>query len=201
MSSSVSLLRTVPWITLFNLSFVHHECAPPRSFSAAGGVLLFTTSIAFALSTTGSPLIPETEGTTGATAFSTGFVTAAPTDLKSSGTSETASSTAREMSPPEARESTTFLTGVPVCGLKICFLKSGVGGGCGFKTGGGAGVGAVTSGQGIDVGGQQQMTNLVGLACLYGVRVDSPSRGQVKRSCKGVTIGWDCTSGLRKTQS
>ena len=89
----------------------------------------------------------------GAMAFSTGVVTTALTDLKSSGTSETASSTAREISPPEARESTTFFTGEPVCGLNICFLKSGVGGGCGFETGGGAGVGAAMNGEGIETVG------------------------------------------------
>ena len=98
----------------------------------------------FALITTGNPF---TSGTTGATAFSTGLVTAALTDLKSSGTSDTASSTARGMSPLEARESTTFFTGLPACGLNISFLKSGVEGGCGFDTGGGAGAGAVVEGQ------------------------------------------------------
>ena len=153
MSPSVSLLRTVPWTTLFNLSFVHHECTPPRTLSTIGGVLLFTTSTVLVLSTTGSPLTSGTEGTMGAMAFSTGVVTTAPTDLNSSGTSETASSTAREISPPEARESTTFFTGEPVCGLNICFLKRGVGGGCGFETGGGAGAGAATDGQGIETVG------------------------------------------------
>ena len=87
----------------------------------------------------------------GAIAFSMGVVTTALTDLKSSGTSETASSTAREISPPEARESTTFFTGELVCGLKICFLRRGLDGGCGFETGGGDRVGAATNGQRIDV--------------------------------------------------
>jgi len=201
MSPSVSLLGTVPWTTLFNLSFVHHECIPPRAFSTAGGVLLFKTSVVFVLSTMWNPLTSGTEDTTGAAMFSTGFVTATLTDLKSSGTSEAASSTAREISPPEARDSTTFLTGVPVCGLKICFLKSGVEGGCGFKTGGGTGVGAATNGQGTEVAGRERTANLVELVCLYEARVGSPSRDQVKRSCKDVTIGWGCTFGLRKTQS
>ena len=105
----------------------------------------------FVLSATESPT-SGTEGTMAAVGFSAGFITAPPTDLKSSGTSETASSTAREMSPPEARESTTFLTGEPACGLKICFLKSGVDGGCGFETGAGAEVGATTGGQKTGVG-------------------------------------------------
>jgi hypothetical protein len=39
---------------------------------------------------------------------------------------------------------------VLVRGLKICFLKSGVEGGCGFETGGGAGVGAATNVQGME---------------------------------------------------
>ena len=115
-----------------------------------GGVLLFITSMVFVLSTTGNPLTSETEGTAGTTAFSTGFVTAALTDLKSSGTSETVSSTAREISPPEARESTTFFTGEAVCGLKIRLLRSGVEGGCGFEIGDGAGVGAVEDDQRIE---------------------------------------------------
>ena len=153
MNPSVSLLRTVPSTTLFNLSLVHHVCSPPMTLRTTGGVLLFTISVVFVLSTTWSPLISGTEDTVGATASSTGFVTTALTDLKSSGTSETASSTAREISPPEARESTTFLTGLPVCGLNICFLKSGVEGGCRVETGGGAGVGAVASGQRIEVVG------------------------------------------------
>lgn len=150
MSPSVSLLRTVPSTTLFSLSSVHQLCTPPRALRTIGGVLLFTISAAFVLSITWSPLTSGTEGTT---TLSTGFVTAALTDLKSSGTSETASSTAREISPPEARESTTFLTGLLVCGLKISFLKSGVGGGCGFEAGGGAGAGAVTNGQRIGAAG------------------------------------------------
>ena len=153
MRPSVSLPRTVPWTTLFNLSFVHHECTPPRTSSTIGGVLLFTASTAFVLTIAGNLLTSGTEGVIGATAVSTGFVTAALTDLKSSGTSETASSTARERSPPEARESTTFFTGEPVCGLKICFLNSGVEGGCGFETGAGAGVGATTDDQRIQVVG------------------------------------------------
>jgi len=153
MSPSVSLLRIVPWTTLLNLSFVHQECTLPRILSTIGGVLLFTTSTVLALSTAGSPLTSGAEGMMGAIAFSTGVVTTALTDLKSSGTSETASSTAREISPPEARESTTFFTGEPVCGLKICFLRSGVDGGCGFETGGGARVGAATNGQRIEAVG------------------------------------------------
>lgn len=153
MSTSVSLLRTIPWTTLFNLSFVHHACSLPRALRTTGGVLLFTTSVAFVLSAMWSPLTSGTEVTTGVATFSTGFVTTALTDLKSSGTSETASSTAREISPLEARESTTFLTGVPVCGLKICFFRSGVEGGCGVETGGGAGIGAATNGQRIEVVG------------------------------------------------
>lgn len=103
--------------------------------------------MAFSLAAAGNPFTSETEGTAGATAVSTGFLTAALTDLKSSGTSDTASSTAREISPLEASESTTFFTGVPVRGLNISFLKSGVGGGCGFDAGGGAGVGTAMDGQ------------------------------------------------------
>ena len=201
MGPSVSLPRTVPSITLFSLSFVHQECIPPSTLSMMSGVLLFKTSTVFVLSTTGSPLTSETEGTTGAAAISTGFVTAALTDLKSSGTSETVSSTAREMSPPEARESTTFLTGEAVCGLKICFLSSGVAGGCGFETGGGVGAGAATNGQKIGAVGGQRIVNLVQPVCLCESRVGSPFRGQVRRSYKVVTTGQGCTSGPRKTQS
>lgn len=147
-SASVSLLRTTPSTLLFSLSFIHHECTPPKTSKTAGGVLLFIISMIFALVTMVNPLTSGIVGATGAAALCTGFVTAAPTDLKSSGTSDTASPTARGISPLEARESTTLFTGVLVCGLKICFLRSGVVGGCGFETGGGTGVGATANCQG-----------------------------------------------------
>lgn len=195
MSPSVSFLGTVPWTTFFNLSSVHHVCTPPRTPRTTGGVLFFTTSVALAMSATCSPSPLGPGGGTGATAVSTGFVTAVLTDLKSSGTSEAISSTACEMSPLEAKESTTFFTGLPVCGLRICFLKSGVEGSCGFETRGGAGAGAVTNDQMVGLAGKRRMTNSVGLASLYEARVGNPSQGQVKRSCKVVTTDWGCTFG------
>lgn len=181
---SVSLPKAVPSTTLFSLSFVHHECATLSTLSTTGEVLPFTTSAAFALSITGNPLTWGTEGTAGATVFSTGFVTAASTDLKSSGTSDTASSVTAGVVPPlEAGESATPLTEGLVCGLKISFLRSGVGAVAGSRP------------------EAEAVLELVGLACLCEERVGSPFRGRVKRSCRDVTVNSGCTSDPQKMQS